>query len=148
MKDQRKILFCHWILLLSYIFTEKNKILLWLPLNKGSVMPQSTKQLKSYQDEGSYPEPSQPTHLRHTFPYWRTRCRRSSGGISLALAAQHWEACNNIFCRAAAFLQRAVLSTSSHCRVSQQSLCPRPVAYWPSAFISPMQKSICTAVSY
>lgn len=66
MKDQRKILFCHWILLLSYIFTEKNKILLWLPLNKGSVMPQSTKQLKSYQDEGSYPEPSQLTHLRHT----------------------------------------------------------------------------------
>lgn len=49
MKDQRKILFCYWILLLSYIFTEKNKILCYGPygpLNKGSVMPQSNERVE------------------------------------------------------------------------------------------------------
>lgn len=56
--------------------------------------------------------------------------RHAHRGISLALAAQCREVSVNIFCGAAAFLQRATLPTSSRCRVSWLSLCLRSMTYW------------------
>lgn len=108
---------------LHFHWTKQNPQL-WPPPNKGGVMLQIIKQLKSYQGEGSYPEPSQLTRMGHTLPCWRAWSGRSSMPVGHKPGTWSTVPRNviNIFSQDSAFFQGDTLPTSSCCKVCWPSL--------------------------